>query len=247
MEPMTDDEMTSEQIYDKLLESRDDAEFRRSLKAFKDACDLIEQKIKGSMSYSAIAGIAKRNAQTIKNDIDGHRKYVKKRQEEYEKKRDSLNALKAVSYGVAVPKPRYPASDLDIKTKCFVDDLWREIEAVKSRNVFLENTISEVRKEVLQKTLEEPLSARKMLQNGPLGEGSMSLVLAGSDAWMVPLTPDLRKALESVLNLHCHHSSLYLDRGHLMLKALSENMVIMYAKELKAVASVLGKDVLDGE
>lgn len=244
MEPLTS--ITALQKYDELIQKRPNKEFQDTLMAFKDACDKIE-KMKGKMSYSAIASVSNRHVNTIKADIEGHRAYVQLRQAEYEAKRKSVPAQKASNQKVAAQRPRYPASDLDYKTKSFIDEMWLEINETKNRNRLLENMLSEIRKEVLDKTREKPLDARKMICGGLDDTGSMAIVVAGGNTSMIPLTPRLQQALEKVLQLSGHHKTLCLEQGRLILKAPSRDFLLLYPNELQEIAAAIGKEVPSGE
>jgi hypothetical protein len=244
VEPLT--AITSQQKFEELVRKRTSKEFLDTLKDFKEACDKIEA-IRGKMSYAAVAKIASRHINTIKSDKEGHREYIKLRQAEYEGKNKTALAIKVNAQKVAVQMPRYPASELDAKTRSFIDLQWQEINNLKNRNAQLETTITEVRKEVLDQTREKPLDARKMLRNGPDDTGSMAIVVAGEDAPRFPLTPKLREALEKVLQLGGHHHSLCLEKGRLMLKTPSRDILLIYPAELRAIAEAIGKELPSGE
>jgi len=243
MEPLT--AITAQQKYDELIIKRTNTEFQNTLRDFKVACDTIVE-MKGVMSYPNVAKIAKRHPNTIKLDHEGHRAYVKLRQAEYAAKRKTFPILKAENQVVAVARPRYPASDLDQKTRSFIDGLWQDLGDLKNRNALLEATMTEVRKEVLDQTREAPLDARKMLRSGPDDTGSMAIVVAGGDVPMIPLTTKLRQALEKVLELGAHHELLCLEQGRLMLKTKSKNILLLYPGELLEIAAAIGKEVPSG-
>jgi hypothetical protein len=243
MEPLTP--ITAEQKFMELLRKRDNSEFLKTLKDFKEACDKIEV-IKGKMSYAAVAKVAERSISTIKNDPEGHCTYVKLRQKEYEAKKKTAPSAKDNAQEVSVLKPRYPASDLDQKTRSFIDGLWGEIANISNRNALLETTMTEIRKEVLDQTRENPLDARKMLRSGPDDTGSMAIVVACGDVPMTPLTPKLRQALEKVLELGGRHP-FYVDKGSLFLKTSSQEILLIKPSELREIAAAIGKEVPDGK
>ncbi|MBL0225244.1 MAG: hypothetical protein IPQ16_06600 [Geobacteraceae bacterium] len=244
MEPLI--AVTAQQKYEELINTHTNTEFKKTLMALNDACNKIE-KIKGKMSYAAVASIAGRHLNAIKGDKEGHRAYVKLRQSEYDAKRKSIPARQADEQETVKKKPHYPASDLDPKTKIFIDGLWQEIGYIRNRNSLLEKTLAEVRKDVLNQTREKPLDARKMLRSGPDITGSMAIVVAGVDVPMIPLTPKLRDALEQVLKLGGHHKYLCLENGGLMLKTPSRDFLLLYPRELQAISEAIGKEVLSSE
>lgn len=237
--------ITAKQKYEELVKERNNPEFLKTLNAFKEACDKIVL-IKGVMTYSAVVKIAGCHINTIKNDKDGHRAYIKLRQTEYAVKKNSSPAPKTNKQDIVVQKPRYPASDLDQKTTSFIDGLWNEIADITSRNALLENSMTDIRKKVLDQTRETPLDARKMLRSGPDDTGSMAIVVACGDVPMIPLTPKLRQALEMVLELGGRHP-FYVDKGSLFLKTPSQEILLMKPSELREIAAAIGKEALDGE
>jgi hypothetical protein len=239
---------TAKQKYDELYEQHKNSEFRDTLIKIKEACDIIEQKVKGNMSNSAIVAISGHHINTIKPKKSPHHAYVELRKEEYAAKRKPPTTVKAELKEIAVQRPRYPASDLDEKTRSFIEGLWLEIRNLKSRNEMLEDTHTNFKKQVLDQTREKPLDARKMLNSGPDDTGSMNIIVAGGDAPMIPLTPNLREALEAVLQLGKRHPKLRLQKdGRLMLETPSQDVMLLYPHQLRTMAEVIGKEVPGGE
>lgn len=237
----------AQQKYDELWDEHTNSEFRDTLKKIREACDTIE-KIKGNMSNAAIVAISGHHINTIKPKKSPHHAYVQLRKEEYAAKRKPTSIAKVEPKEVAVQRPRYPACDLDEKTRSFIDSLWLEIQNLRSRNEMLENTHNNFKRQVLDQTREKPLDARKMLTNGPDDTGSMDIVVAGGDTPTIPLTPNLREALEAVLQLGGRHPKLHLQNsGRLILETPSQDVLLLYPHQLRAIAEAIGKELLRGE
>jgi hypothetical protein len=112
----------------------------------------------------------------------------------------------------------------------------------------LEKTHTEFKKEVLNQTRAHPLDARKMLLGGPDDAGSMPLVVSGEEPPVIPLMPELRKALESVLRLGEHHPKLRIQNdGRLAMETPSQDVMLLYPHELRVIAAAIGKEVPNGE
>ena len=65
---------------------------------------------------------------------------------------------------------------------------------------------------------------------------------------MIPLTPNLREALEAVLQLGERHPKLHLQKdGRLMLETPSQDVMLLYPHQLRTMAEAIGKEIPSGE
>lgn len=156
----------SDTCFKRLVQESSSGKFHKSLEYIRKACDAIEQ-MNGVINYSKVAvytdnhfGNPKR--QTIMNN-SRLRLYIDLRRQE-----SSTKPTHSPKQQYKSNVPDYPTSNLDTKTKSYIDQL-------KAENVFLNNSIKYLKEEVLQETRKNPISLIKSISQGPNEDLSMEL------------------------------------------------------------------------
>jgi hypothetical protein len=182
---------TAEQLLAQLME-RVGAKARVSLERIKAACDRIEA-MRGLMNYSRVAATATDlfggpRAQTIQNNR--HLKaYIATRISEYQGTR-SKGTYPKPREQVTNQTTKYPAIDLDAKTRMHIDILRESNEMLARENLRLTQLLE-------QESLRRPLSLTEAFGRIPTGELALDIrqTIERSD-----FPPCLLDALEVVFN-----------------------------------------------
>ena len=247
----------SKGCYERLIKSKKSKKFLRTLGKIKEACDKIEA-FKGVIAYAAVANIADVAYSTIANAKDTHHLYLTLRIQEQDAKNKSKVPGPSVKAGYDRRNnetQRYPASDLDDKSRLFIDELWSDNNLLKSRNQFLEKLQQELEARILNHTHSNPLSAAQMVRAGVDDKGSMLLISSdqGNES-IVTLSADLKSALNKILTIHdLVGKPLLLDeQGALVFITPSRKHVLLVPKERRVIEEALKgrnipQEVRDGE
>ncbi len=228
--------------FKRLLQESNSQKFHTSLERIKKACDGIED-MKGLLNYSRVAkytenhyGSPKR--QSIMNS-KRLRLYIDLRKQEYGNKSPAPKRKKAKNI-----TPRYPTSDLDLKTKVFIDQLHSLNEQLHARNAFLEKAMRNLQQEILHTTRENPIDVRAMIEKGAQEDLSMKIVREQQDKIPQGISTKAKTAIEKLLaladNPHCSLKVEIIEgERNLMLKSAMAPETILFADELVELETLL--------
>ncbi|MCA7940600.1 hypothetical protein [Burkholderia cepacia] len=183
-------EGTSDQVFEQLM-SVIGSKARVSLGRIKAACDKIEA-MRGLMNYSRVAAVTVElfgspRPQTIQNNR--HLKaYIATRISEY---RDARSRGRSANFSAKIKEaePRYPATDLDSKTRLHIDFLRQDNERLQKENKRLAQLLE-------QASLQRPFSLTEALSCGPTEGLGLDIKLPVAHASMPTCLLD---ALEVIL------------------------------------------------
>jgi len=183
---------SAQQLYDRLSAGAKGKE-RISLERLKAICDDIA-KSRSVMNYSRVGKLAVLKcggprAQSIANN-PRLKHYVSARILEYEAPQVRRKRQSGSGEVQSTVAPRYPASDLDPRTKVFIDRLHDKIE-------FLERVQMQLRKLLEESTQANPPSIAKVIGDGPGGNAELRLDLSTS----AHPSKEIAWALKQVLEL----------------------------------------------
>ncbi len=228
----------SESCYKRLITEVKSPKFKTALRSIKTACDNIEE-INGKMTIQAVARLADLAPETISNAKSTHRVYVKLRIEQYERKLSKPQEPKKDHVKSSdTQMPKYPAADLDDKTRRFIDRLWLEINSLKSDLDMEAKAKKELQKVLNTETLKKPLAAEAMIRAGADEEGAIAIIKKEDNNSM---PEDLKHALSKILDIHKRIGKPFLlsEQGSLLIDTPSRQAIILLANEMAAIERAL--------
>ncbi|SAL81600.1 hypothetical protein AWB74_05995 [Caballeronia arvi] len=180
---------SADQIYGRLM-SELGPKARASLERIRQACDSIEV-VRGLMNYSRVAAATTERfggpkKQTIQNNRQ-LKAYISRRIHEY-----SL-VTKRVSEGVAstvgAARAQYPSTDIDAKTRAYIDLLRADNKRLHDENLHLGRLLE-------QQTEASPISIDDAIRSGPSEELALQ-ISTSSDQRLPPSVNELLRLLHS--------------------------------------------------
>jgi len=169
------------------LRSEGSAKLIAALERIKGACDALDAA-NAALSYSQVGKMAIQlyggpKTQSIMNSPK-HKAYIDARRRER-----LASSTRPASAAAPQTGSTYPATDLDYKTRRFIDDL-------RQRNTLLESAMRELKQQVLTATELRPLDLAAMISAGPQGDASIAVQQGQSP----PLPAEARDALRQLLD-----------------------------------------------
>jgi hypothetical protein len=169
--------------------SEGSAKFIAALERIKGACDALDAA-NAAVSYSQVGKMAVQlyggpKTQSIMNSPK-HKAYIDAR------RRERLSSgARPTSAATPQTGGAYPATDLDYKTRRYIDDL-------RQRNTLLESAMRELKQQVLTSTEMRPLDLAAMISAGPQGDASMAVQQSQSPALPAEAKDALRQLLDDL-------------------------------------------------
>lgn len=163
---MTLNQENSSKCFKRLLAESNSPKFHKSLEHIRKACNAIEN-MKGQLNYSRIATYTEEHFGTPKKQSILNCKrlklYIEIRKHEYAATKEKPPKSKE-----HLSEPPYPSSDLDLKTKVYIDHLRSKVKQQ-------ELSIRYLNEEILEKTSKQPISFIESISQGPGEDLSMEL------------------------------------------------------------------------
>lgn len=184
-------EPTSAEIYEQ-LRRESSPKFVASLEKIKGACDALAAA-NAPLSYSRVGKMAEQlyggpKTQSIMNSLK-HKCYIDARQRE----RISGPNRSTAPSGAAPRDAAYPTSDLDYKTRRYIDDL-------RQRNSMLEAAMRELKLQVLTATEVRPIDLAGMISAGPQEDSSMVIQQTTSPTLPAEFKETLMQLLDDLVH-----------------------------------------------
>ncbi|MBL4797327.1 MAG: hypothetical protein JKY50_07930 [Oleispira sp.] len=220
-------------VYDELFEKAG-SKAKTSLLHIKKACDLIETT-RGIMNIKRVGDLATEQyggpkQQSIRNS-NSLKRYILCRIDEYQNK-SSGNFKK---YSVTKPESKYPVSDLDARTKLFIDNLVARGEMIEAR-------YNDLKKWQENFTKEHPVDLSEAISSGPSQLGDLSVKY---DMETQILPEEVIVAIRTLLDLPNHLFDIIVEekgeKRALILKKPSGDHVLLAPNSYKTLTDMINQ------